>query len=122
MYCPNCKEHSDDKYCPKCGTMLIDEPQTAGLTFGVGDGTAINGSINVAHTDSHNSYDQRVINTSNVSNTITNIQERQKSEIELMQERKNLFFNASKRAYEDVPHTRSDIHSDSICPHACATA
>ena len=101
MYCPNCKEHSDDKYCPKCGTMLIDEPQTAGLTFGVGDGTAINGSINVAHTDSHNSYDQRVINTSNVSNTITNIQERQKSEIELMQERKNLFFNACKRAYED---------------------
>ena len=97
MYCPTCKEYFDGKFCPECGTKLTEAPQTPELGVNFGSGFAVDGNINVTRTNTTNTYDQRVINTSNV----TNIQERQKSDIELLQERKNRYFNACKRAYED---------------------
>jgi hypothetical protein len=97
MYCPTCKEHFDGKFCPECGTKLTEAPQTPELGVNFGSGFAVDGNINVTRTNTTNTYDQRVINTSNV----TNIQERQKSDIELLQERKNRYFTACKRAYED---------------------
>ena len=97
MYCPTCKEHFDGKFCPECGTKLTEAPQTPELGVNFGNGFAVDGNINVTRTNTTNTYDQRVTNTSNV----TNIQERQKSDIELLQERKNRYFNACKRAYED---------------------
>ena len=97
MYCPTCKEHFDGKFCPECGTKLTEAPQPPELGVNFGSGFAVDGNINVTRTNTTNTYDQRVINTSNV----TNIQERQKSDIELLQERKNRYFNACKRAFED---------------------
>ena len=97
MYCPTCKEHFDGKFCPECGTKLTEAPQTPELGVNFGSGFAVDGNINVTRTNTTNTYDQRVINTSNV----TNIQERQKSDIELLQERKNRYFTACKHAYED---------------------
>jgi hypothetical protein len=97
MYCPTCKEHFDGKFCPECGTKLTEAPQTPELGVNFGSGFAVDGNINVTRTNTTNTYDQRVINTSNV----TNIQERQKSDIELLQERKNRYFTACKRAFED---------------------
>ena len=97
MYCPTCKEHFDGKFCPECGTKLTEAPQPPDFGVNFGNGFAVDGNINVTRTNTTNTYDQRVINTSNV----TNIQERQKSDIELLQERKNRYFNACKRAFED---------------------
>ena len=97
MYCPTCKEHFDGKFCPECGTKLIEAPQTPDFGVNFGSGFAVDGNINVTRTNTTNTYDHRVINTSNV----TNIQERQKSDIELLQERKNRYFTACKRAFED---------------------
>ena len=97
MYCPTCKEHFDGKFCPECGTKLTEAPQAPELGVNFGNGFAVDGNINVTRTNTTNTYDHRVINTSNV----TNIQERQKSDIELLQERKNRYFTACKRAYED---------------------
>ena len=97
MYCPTCKEHFDGKFCPECGTKLTEAPQTPDFGVNFGSGFAVDGNINVTRTNTTNTYDQRVINTSNV----TNIQERQKSDIELLQERKNRYFTACKHAYED---------------------
>ncbi len=51
MYCPNCKQEFDGKFCPECGTQLIDAPQSAGISINLGDANAISGGINI---DSHN--------------------------------------------------------------------
>lgn len=73
MYCPNCKQSYEGKFCPECGTKLIEEPQASGISINLGDANAISGGINF--TDSHNVYntDNSVHNTHNVVNTTTNI-------------------------------------------------
>ena len=30
MYCPNCNKEHEGKFCPECGTKLIEKPSTAG--------------------------------------------------------------------------------------------
>ena len=93
MYCPNCKQTFDGKFCPECGTKLIEEPSAGGLSINLGDANAISGDINLH--DSHNvqNVDNSVQNISTVNNTTTNVTNisAQKTEMELLQERKNKF-------------------------------
>lgn len=93
MYCPNCKQNFDGKFCPECGTKLIEEPQATGVNLNLGDGNAISGGINM---DSHNvvnnidnSVHNITNNTSNIHN-ITNIAA-QKSDLEILQERLDIY-------------------------------
>ena len=103
MYCPNCKQEYDGKFCPECGTKLIEKPADSGVSLNLGDANAISGGIHLA--DSHNVHneDRSVHNISNTTSTVNNITQvsAQKTEMELLQERKTLYLNACKRAYED---------------------
>ena len=78
MFCPNCKQEYDGRFCPECGTKLIEKPAalSGGINVNLGDANAISGGVNI-----------------NVA--------AQKTEIEVLQERKLLYLNACKRAYED---------------------
>lgn len=70
MYCKNCNKEYEGKFCPECGTKLIEKPSANGLTVD-GSGNAIdlhttNQTIthdNSVRHDSHNDnsqhYDQR---------------------------------------------------------------
>lgn len=111
MYCPNCKQSFEGKFCPECGAKLIEEPQANGISINLGDANAISGGLNMH--DSHNvsNVDQRVINTTNhstVTNNITQV-ERQKTEMEILQEKKTLYLNECKRALEDNVLEQSEI-------------
>jgi len=103
MYCPNCKQEYDGKFCPECGAKLIEKPTDSGVSVNLGDANAISGGLHV--TDSHDvtNIDNSVHNITNTSSTVTNITHvaAQKTEMELFQERKVLYLNACRRAYED---------------------
>ena len=105
MFCPDCNQHYDSgKFCPECGTTLIDDaPASSGAAFGVGDYAAIEGGIHLS--DSHNVHheDRSVHNITNTTSTVNNITQvaAQKTDSELLQERKTTYLNACKRAYED---------------------
>ena len=100
MYCPNCKEEFGGKFCPECGTKLVEKP-AAGLS--IGDGNAFNGAINYDASHHVHNEDRSVHNISNTTSTINNITqvEAQKTEMEMMQEKKRLYLNACRAAYED---------------------
>lgn len=50
MYCPNCKKELNGKFCPECGTPLIEKPiQKGRSSFNLGDANAINGNLNVTN-------------------------------------------------------------------------
>ena len=104
MYCPNCKQEYDGRFCPECGTKLIEKPAApGGVNLHLGDANAISGGLHMA--DSHNVHneDRSVHNITNTTSTVNNITQvsAQKTEMELLQERKTLYLNACKRAYED---------------------
>ena len=104
MYCPNCKQEYDGRFCPECGTKLIERPAVPeGVNLQLGDANAISGGLHVS--DSHNvsNIDNSVHNITNTTSTVNNITQvsAQKTEMELLQERKTLYLNACKRAYED---------------------
>lgn len=105
MYCPNCKQTRDGKFCPECGSKLIEEPRPDqdGISMNLGDANAISGGIHL--NDSHNTQniDNSVQNISSVSNVTHNITQvaAQKTQMEILQESKMLYLNACKRAYED---------------------
>lgn len=98
MYCPNCKQSYEGKFCPECGTKLIEEPQASGISINLGDANAISGGINI--TDSHNVYntDNSVHNVHNVVNTttqITNVEaQKTKEQIELERANRKAFQEA----------------------------
>ena len=102
MYCPNCKQEYDGKFCPECGTRLIEKPAN-GFSVNFGDANAISGGVHLA--DSHNVHneDRSVHNITNTTSTVNNITQvaAQKTEIEVLQEKKTLYLNECKRAYED---------------------
>ena len=90
-YCPTCGKEMLDNWqfprCPYCGNELPKLPDDSSNGFSLGDANAIAGDMNV-NVDSHN-----------IVNNI--VYERQKHHEELLQERKILYINACKRAYED---------------------
>ncbi len=100
MYCPNCKEEFPGKFCPECGTKLVEVPKQNDYGVNISDDATIMGSVNVTRNESHNStsYDQRVINNSSVTN---NIVERAKSDAELRNERNIKFLELCKQAFSD---------------------
>lgn len=99
MYCPNCKQEFSGKFCPECGTKLIEKSNQDDLCVNISDNAAVLGGLNVTRNESHNttSYDQRVINTSNV----TNIVERQKTDTELRNERNIQYVEFCKQVFGD---------------------
>lgn len=102
--CPKCNKEWPDEFvaCPLDGSTLVDKKQHAGVSLNLGDANAISGGIHVS--DSHNisNIDQRVINTSNVHNITNNVtQYAARSEMEILQEKKSIFLEECKKAYDD---------------------
>ena len=103
MYCPNCKQEYDGKFCPECGTKLIEKPATSGVSLNVGDAAAISGGLHVS--DSHDVHN--IQNTSNTtidnSQTVNNktVYEAQKTKAEIQQENENLFLQAVQERFSD---------------------
>ena len=112
MYCPDCKEEHEGKFCPECGTKLIEKPVASGAALNLsGDANAISGGVHMA--DSHNVHneDRSVHNITNTTSTVNNITQvaAQKSDMELLQERKAIYLTECKRAYEDNVLEQSEI-------------
>ena len=104
MYCPNCKQEYDGRFCPECGTKLIEKPVTNDIPgINLGDANAISGGLNVNASKNIHNEDRSIHNITNTTSTVNNITQvaAQKTEMELLQERKTLYLNACKRAYED---------------------
>lgn len=94
MYCPNCKKEYDGRFCPECGTKLIEKPTSSGIALNFsGDANAISGGIHMS--DSHNVHneDKSVHNTYQVA--------AQKTELELLQEHKVQFLDLCRKVYAD---------------------
>ena len=102
MYCPNCKQEYDGKFCPECGTKLFEKPAASGVSLNLGDANAISGGLHVS--DSHdvhniqNTSNTTIDNRSSVDNshTVNNstVYEAQKTKAEIQQENENLFLKA----------------------------
>lgn len=73
MYCPNCNKEYDGKFCPECGTKLIDKPSASGFNINLGDANAISGGVNVESTTNIQNVDNSV---TNIDNTVNNIDQR----------------------------------------------
>ena len=99
MYCPNCKQEFPGKFCPECGTKLVEVPKQNDFGVNISDDAAIMGGVNVTRNESHNTtnYDHRVITNQNV----TNIVERQKTDAELRNERNIKFMELCKEVFKD---------------------
>lgn len=106
MHCPICNAHYEKgRFCPDCGEPLVEDVAAgaAGMGLNMGDANAISGGVhlNDSHNVSHD--DHRVINSSTVSNVTNNITqlERQKTETEILQERKIQFMSLCREVYAD---------------------
>ena len=98
MCCPKCKQEFPGKFCPECGAKLIEEaPSQNDINLNLSDKAAVLGGINVNKNETHNtiSYDQRVINTSYVTNNTT------KSDAQLHNECVQQFLELCKRMFSD---------------------
>ena len=111
MYCPNCKQEFDGKFCPECGTKLIERPADSGVNLNFGDATAVSGGLHVSDSHDVHNEDKSIHNITNTTSTVNNITQvsAQKTEMELLQERKTLYLNACKRAYEDNVLEQSEV-------------
>ena len=111
MYCPNCKQEYDGKFCPECGARLIQKLADGVVSVSLGDANAISGGLHVS--DSHNVHneDRSVHNITNTTSTVNNITQvaAQKSEMELQQEKKAIYLTECKRAYEDNVLEQSEV-------------
>ena len=111
MFCPNCKQEYDGKFCPECGTKLIEKPIASGAALNLsGDANAISGGIHMA--DSHNVHneDKSVHTITNTTSTVNNIgdmrinnvvHERQKHREEIHQEAVVKFKQLCEQVYAD---------------------
>lgn len=93
MYCPNCNQEFEGKFCPECGAKLIEKPSAGVLNINLGDANAISGGINLH--DSHN-----VTNVDNSVHNITNITE-VRSDIEIRQQLRTQYFKACESMLSD---------------------
>lgn len=103
MYCPNCKQEFDGKFCPECGTKLIEKPATSGVNLNLGDANAISGGLHVSDSHDVSNVDNSVHNITNNTSTVNNITNvaAQKTESEILQERKIEFMEAVKQVFAD---------------------
>lgn len=107
MYCPNCKQHFENgKFCPDCGVPLIEEaPQqnASGISLNLGDANAISGGLHVSDSHDVTNVDNSVHNITNNTSTVNNITNvaAQKTESEILQERKIEFMEAVKQVFAD---------------------
>ena len=111
MFCPNCKQEYDGKFCPECGTKLIEKPIASGVALNLsGDANAISGGIHMA--DSHNVHneDRSVHTITNTTSTVNNsgdirinnvVHERQKHREEIHQEAVVKFKQLCEQVYAD---------------------
>ena len=90
MYCPNCKEEFQGKFCPECGTKMVEAPKQKDFGVNISDDAAIMGGVNVTRNESHN--------TTIYSTTIADAK---KSDAELHQERTNKFLELCKHVFSD---------------------
>ena len=112
MYCPNCKQEYDGKFCPECGTKLIEKPVASGVSLNLGgDANAISGGLHVSDSHAVHNEDKSVHNFTNTTSTVNNITQvsAQKTEMELLQEKKALYLTECKRAYEDNVLEQSEV-------------
>ena len=50
MYCPNCKQEYSGKFCPECGTKLIEKlAVSGGINVNLGDANAISGGLHISN-------------------------------------------------------------------------
>jgi hypothetical protein len=72
-------------------------------SINLGDANAISGGLNVNASKNIHNEDRSIHNITNTTTTVNNITQVavQKTEMELLQERKTLYMNECKRAYED---------------------
>lgn len=103
MYCPNCNKEYEGKFCPECGTKLIEKPSAGGLNINLGDANAISGGINLHDSHDVTNVDNSVHNITNTSNVVNNITtvERQKTASEELQEKKMQFNLLLEEIFED---------------------
>ena len=104
MYCPNCKQEYDGKFCPECGTKLIEKPSVpGGVNLHLGDANAISGGLHLADSHDVTNVDNSVHNITNNTSTVNNITNvaAQKTESEILQERKIEFMEAVKQVFAD---------------------
>lgn len=95
MYCPNCKQEYDGKFCPECGTKLIEKHIDSGVSVNLGDANAISGGLHVS--DSHNVHNE----DKSVHHTVNNITQAQKTKDELKQEKLKQYLDACRAALAD---------------------
>lgn len=104
MYCPECKQEYDGKFCPECGAKLVEKPsQAEGISINLGDANAISGGINLHDSHDVHNTDNSVHNITNNTSTVNNITNvaAQKTESEVLQERKVRFVNAINSVMAD---------------------
>ena len=103
MYCPNCKQEYEGKFCPECGTKLIEKPAMSGVSLNLGDANAISGGLHVSDSHDVSNVDNSVHNITNNTSTVNNITNvaAQKTESEILQERKIEFMEAVKQVFAD---------------------
>ena len=98
MYCPNCKQEFPGKFCPECGTKLIEKPAQNDISVGLGGNAAVVGGININKTETHNT-----------TSYIENIVERPKSEGELHKEHIQKFMERCKQVFRNGLLTEEEM-------------
>lgn len=110
MICPKCNTHYEKgKFCPDCGVPLVeDNPQnaTSGISLNLGDANAISGGLHVSDSHEITNIDNSVHNTSTVNNINYAAQ---KTESEILQERKIEFMDVVKAAFADGVLERDEV-------------
>ena len=103
MYCPNCNQEYDGRFCPECGTKLIEKPAaTGGFNLNLGDANAISGGIHLEDRHDVTNINNSVHNITNNTSTVNNINvAAQKTESEILQERKIEFMEVVKQVFAD---------------------
>ena len=104
MYCPNCKQEYDGKFCPECGTKLIEKLAASGVSLNLGDAAAISRGLHVSDSHAVHNEDRSVHNITNTTSTVNNISNvaAQKTKMEFLQERKTQFLNNSPSPFQRV--------------------
>ena len=106
MFCPNCNQEYDGKFCPECGTKLIEKPIASGVALNLsGDANAISGGIHMADSQNVHNEDRSFHTITNTTSTVNNINnvfhERHKHREEIHQEAVVKFKQLCEQVYAD---------------------